>query len=182
MQPLYQRLGLLGFTGFLLLSSAFIGNKESPNGNPPLVPYDDIGGVTTWCHGETAGTPKARYTVEECDRLLVQSVAKHWDGIKQYVPPEAPASVKAGMVSVAYNVGVSGWAWERDAKGRRVPSRFRVALAAGDWEGACRAITAPWRGKHGVARGYKATVNGRPARGLENRRVQEEAVCLRDLR
>ncbi|MCY1423971.1 hypothetical protein D9M71_397000 [compost metagenome] len=86
------------------------------------------------------------------------------------------------MVSVAYNVGVAGWAWELDSRGRKVPSRLRQALATGDWKASCEAIQAPWQGKYGVAQGYKATVRGKPVRGLENRRWAEYRLCMEDMR
>lgn len=164
-------------TGVVYNAAEFIGPKEALR----TVPYKDIGGVTTWCYGQTVGTPKAQYTAQECAEDLLEAVQVYWDGIRQYVPEEAPESVKAAMVSVAYNVGISGWAWEFNARGQRVPSRFRVALAAGDWEATCYAIQAPWQGRHGVAQGYKATVQGKPVRGLENRRWAEYRLCMRDV-
>lgn len=179
MQTLRQRLTALGVTGVILGAAAFLGPVESGRNGPQLEPYRDIGGVPTWCYGETLGVPKPSYSLAECDAALAAGVARHWAGIAPYVPEEAPMSLKIGMLSVAYNTGVAGWMWE--GKPRR-PSRFRVALAQGDWRGACAAITAPWRGKAGVAKGYKATVQGRPSKGLENRRAQEEALCLRDIR
>ena len=179
---LRSRLIALGAVGFLATAGAFLGPIESGPRGPQLTPYADIGGVKTWCYGETAGRAKVRYTVPECDRQLLDSMSKHWAGIEHKVPEHAPASVKAGMLSVAYNVGVSGFLWELDAHRRRVPSRFIEPLAAGDWEAACAAIGAPWRGKHGIALGYKATVRGKPIRGLENRRKAEEALCRQDLR
>lgn len=179
---LRNRLITLGAVGFLATAGAFLGPAESGRSGPQLTPYDDIGGVKTWCYGETAGTPKARYTLAECDAELIRSMQRHWDGIKHVVPQAAPESVKAGMLSVAYNVGVSGFLWELDAQGRRVPSRFVLPLKQGRWEAACAAITASWKGKHGIALGFKATVKGKPIRGLENRRKAEGALCRQDLR
>ncbi len=164
-------------SGVVYNAAEFIGPKEALR----TVPYKDIGGVTTWCYGQTVGTPKARYTAQECAEDLLRTVQGYWAGIERYVPQEAPQSVKAAMVSVAYNVGISGWAWEY-VDGRKVPSRFRVALVAHDWEATCHAIQAPWQGKHGVAQGYKATVRGRPVRGLENRRWAEYRLCMGDVR
>ena len=115
--------------------------------------------------------------MQECDAQLVKSVRRYWTGIKQYVPEQTPTSVKEAMVSVAYNVGVSGWAWNR----KGVPSPFVQALKAHQWQAACDAITAPWHGKEGVSLGYKATVQGWPSTGLENRRAKEYKVCIRDL-
>ncbi len=168
---LKNKLLAAGATGFIALAGAFLGPVESGPKGPQLEPYRDIGGVPTWCYGETAGKPKASYTDAECTVLLRKSVEKHWAGIKPYVPEKAPASVKAGMISVAYNVGVTGW----------IHPLFTVPLARGDWQAACAAITAPWNGKHGIAQGFKATVQGMPVRGLENRRKKEYALCMQDL-
>lgn len=180
MQSLRNRLINLGASGAILGAAAFLGPIESGSRGPQLFPYADIGGVATWCYGETTGQPKARYTATECDALLLKSVQKHWAGISMYVPEDAPKSVKEAMISVAYNVGPSGWAWEL-RKDQKVPSRFRVALARKDWQGACAAITAPWQGTYGTAKGYKATVKGKPSRGLENRRAREAVLCRADL-
>lgn len=170
MQALRQRLIALGATGVILGSAAFLGPVESGKG-PQLTPYLDIGGVPTWCYGETVGTPKARYTVAECDRQLIRAVKRTWDAMGFYVPDDAPLSVKEAMLSVAYNTGAKGW----------VHPVFLEPLARKDWEGTCAAITAPWQGKHGIAKGFKATVQGKPAKGLENRRGDEEGLCRRDL-
>lgn len=171
MQNLRQRLTLLGASAVIAASGAFLGPLESGPKGPDLVPYLDIGGVPTWCYGETLGTPLARYTPQQCDLVLIKSVQRHWVGIQVYVPQRAPLSVQAAMLSVAYNTGVSGW----------VHPLFTKPLAAGDWRGACNAITAPWKGKLGVAKGFKATVQGRPIKGLENRRAKEYALCVQDL-
>jgi lysozyme len=160
-----------GAAGFIALAGAFLGPIESGPQGPQLVPYADIGGVPTWCYGETAGTPKQRYTDAECTVLLRKSLDKHWAGIAKYVPEKAPESLKAAMLSVAYNVGVTGW----------VHPVFIKPLARGDWEAACAAITAPWKGRHGVAKGFKATVQGKPVRGLENRRQKEYELCRQSL-
>lgn len=178
---LRSRLIALGAGAALATAGAFLGPIESGPKGPQLTPYPDVGGVATVCYGETTFDPKVLYTVQKCDVLLLKSLRKHWDGIKHVVPENAPQSVAAGMLSVAYNAGVSGFLWELDAQGRRVPSRFIRPLAEHDWEAACRAITAPWKGKHGIALGFKATVKGRPVRGLENRRKQEGSLCLQDL-
>lgn len=174
---LRSRLLNLGATGVILGAATFLGPVEAPM----LEPYYDIGGVRSWCYGETLGTPKPRYTMEECDQSLIDAVERHWQGIQHDVPAKAPLSVKEAMTSVAYNVGVSGWRWELNAKRQRVPSRFRTALAREDWQAACAAITAPWATKAGNAKGYKATVKGKPSRGLENRRAKEYKLCVRDL-
>lgn len=162
---------VLGITvggGAVLTSAEFIGKHE---GEVRAV-YRDIGGVPTWCFGQTVGKPKARYTAEECAQDLLKTTAAYHRGIMQFVPQEAPQSVQAALTSVAYNVGVSGTRH----------TVFTVPLARHDWEAACAAIVAPWQGVRGVAKGFKATVKGKPSRGLENRRWAEYQLCLEDLR
>ena len=168
MPNLRERLICLGATVAIASSAAFIGSKEGVS----LVPYADIGGVPTWCYGQTVGHKKARYTQQECDSDLLRSVRLYHQGVMLTMPSTAPQSVQAAFTSIAYHVGLSGWKHPR----------FAQPLAAGDWEAACRAITAPWKGKHGIAKGFKATVQGKPVRGLENRRAEEQKLCLQDLR
>lgn len=167
---LRSRLLNLGGAGVILGAAVFLGPVESGKA-PQLTPYADVGGVPTWCYGETVGTPKARYTLAECDSMLLRSVARYWAGVQPFVPQNAPQSVKEAMTSVAYNTGVPGW---------KHPV-FLEPLARGDWRGTCDAIVAPWQGKLGVAKGFKATVKGKPHKGLENRRAKEYALCVRDL-
>jgi GH24 family phage-related lysozyme (muramidase) len=163
---LRNRLVNLGATGALLSASLFLGPVEELR----LVPYDDIGGVSTWCYGQTVGIPKARYSVRECDVDLLRTVDRYVQAIKPYTAG-APASVVAAMVSVQFNTQAPG----------KPHKLFLDRLAAKDWQGACQAITAPWRGKLGVSKGFKATVQGKPVRGLENRRYKEYTLCVSDL-
>ena len=163
-------------TGALITSAEFIGNKEGERREV----YLDLGGVPTWCFGQTVGTYKARYTAQECAEDLLRSTRQYHTSVMRYLPQSAPESVQAAMTSLAYNVGMYGWQWELRG-GKRVPSRFMPYIQRADWEGLCAAIEAPWVGRHGVAKGFKATVQGRPVRGLENRRAGEAKLCRRDL-
>ena len=174
-----DRLKALGAAGALLCAAVLLAPLESGT-EPQLTPYYDVGGVRTWCYGETAGVPKAVYTTQECDKLLLQSVQRHWEGIKHVIPEDAPLGVHVAAISVTYNVGIRGFLYEQQA-GRIVPSRLVQRLRARDWEGFCTAVGAPFQARHGVALGYKATVQGRPHRGLANRRAQEVQVCRRGL-
>lgn len=164
---LRNRLLALGASGFLATAGAFIGLKEGL----VLHPYADVGGVQTWCYGQTGKGAKATYTMQECDATLLKDITKRWEQMSPSIPVEAPASVKASMLSVGYHVGVAGW---------RHPV-FLKPLAAHDWRGTCNAIVAPWQGKHGVSKGFKATVQGKPHKGLENRRAEEYRLCVKDL-
>lgn len=142
-----------------------------------LYPYLDVGGVPTVCMGSTHDVEWRPYTARECSEKALSEVQVYWDGVLAKAPPETPGSVLGAMTSVAYNVGVRGWAVEA---GR--DSRFVLALRNKDWVAACAAITAPWQGRYGVSQGYKATVGGKPHKGLENRRAAEYNFCMEDLR
>lgn len=160
---LKQRLIAAGLSATLAVGAAFVAEKEGVS----LVPYRDGGGVKTWCYGQTVGIPKPRYTPQECDADLIRMYTEYHKAIEPYVPPDAPASVHWAFTSLAVNTGKSGWKSDR----------FLIPLKRRDWLAACNAIEAPWKGKHGVAKGYKATIQGRPSKGLENRRHDEAAIC-----
>lgn len=100
-----------------------------------LVPYVDMVGVTTWCWGETKGTPKDRYTRDECDAILIDRVKRdYFDQIVKCAPklPVAPTSVQASMISGSYNFGVRAWCNSTAAR----------MIKAENWRGACEAQTA----------------------------------------
>lgn len=160
---LKQRLIALGLTTSLAAGLTYIGTKEGVS----YTPYLDGGGVTTWCYGQTVGIPKDRYTINDCDKDLVRMYTEYHKAIELYVPRSAPESVHIAFTSLAINTGKTGW----------INPRFTVPLAKGEWKAACDAIEAPWKGKHGVSRGYKATINGYPSKGLENRRRDDAAYC-----
>lgn len=163
-------------TGALITSAEFIGNKEGERREV----YLDLGGVLSL--GGSYGLAKApcRHTAQECAEDLLRSTRQYHTSVMRHLPQSAPESVQAAMTSLAYNVGMYGWQWEVQG-GKRVPSRFMSYVERRDWEGLCAAIEAPWVGRHGVAKGFKATVRGRPVRGLENRRAGEAKLCRRDL-
>lgn len=100
-----------------------------------LTPYVDMVGVKTWCWGETKGTPKAKYTRDECDSILTARVNRDYYGqIVQCSPklPSAPISVQASMISGSYNFGVRAWCNSTAAR----------MIRAENWRGACEAQTA----------------------------------------
>lgn len=162
-----SRLIAVGLSGAMLTAATFIGQKE---GEVRTV-YADIGGVATYCFGGTERITKRTYTAQECSEQLKRDTEWANAGVRRAVQRPMPASVEAAMTSVAYNVGVGGF-----ARSPMVP-----LLKQGRWEAACKAITAPVQTPYGVAKGYRATVQGRPVRGLENRRAQEGALCFQDL-
>mgnify|MGYP001263497663 FL=1 len=161
-----DRLFAAGATGLLAITGAGIYQLEGE----VRTPYMDVGGVGTVCMGSTVYENRT-YSAEECIELLIRDTKTHLDAVMRVAPATTPDSVLAAMASVSYNVGVAGF-----LKSPMVPH-----LVAEDWEAACNAIVAPWRTSKGVAKGYRATVNLRPHKGLENRRAKEHKQCLSGL-
>ena len=157
-----------GATGALLSAMTFLYPVE---GEVRHV-YNDIGGVATVCVGSTVFVKgKQNFTEKECTELFLADTQKHLDHVLKTAPVDTPESVLAAMTSVSYNVGMRGY----------TDSPMRPLVQAGAFKQACNAITAPWVTSKGVAKGYRATVNLVPVRGLENRRAKEEQLCLKFL-
>ena len=126
-----------------------------------LDPYRDVGGVLTVCTGETR-VEMRRYTPAQCDAML-QSAIRHDYGppVLACVPELADNRYAlAASIDAAYNAGTAAFC--------RSPMAARFRLR--DWRAGCAAF-APWR----------ATVKGRPVRGLQMRRRDEVALCNRGL-
>lgn len=162
-----ERLIAGGITGTLALSMGFLYTVE---GEVQHV-YSDVGGVATVCMGSTIFTDKEYYTQQECLELFQKDAQKHLSTVLAVAPADAPQSVVAAMTSVSYNVGQRGF----------LNSPMRPLLEQGRYKEACAAITAPHRTSKGVAKGYRATVNLQPHRGLENRRAKEFELCVSGL-
>ncbi|AWD90631.1 lysozyme [Pseudomonas phage Njord] len=169
---LKQRLLILGATVALATAGSHIGTKEGLS----LTPYQDQGGVSTWCYGQTQGIPKMRYTQEECDKDLLAMTNEYMQAVRPYLRKDTPDTVVAAFTSTAVNIGKSGWRGSQFTK-QYVDAPYMDALRAGKWREACNAIEAPWKGKYGMAPGYKATIGGYPSKGLGNRRASDAALC-----
>lgn len=163
-----QRLAAAGISGVLLMAGAGVYELEGEVRKP----YQDVGGIGTVCMGSTQYISKPVYTAEECLALLVRDTKTHLEAVQRVAPEGTPQSVVEAMTSVSYNVGIQGF----------YKSPMLAPLVIGDWQAACSAIVAPWTTSKGTAFGYRATVNLKPHKGLENRRAKEYAVCVRDLR
>lgn len=134
--------------------------------------YGDVGGVSTYCFGGTQRITKQEFTEAECTAQLMQDVDFAMQHVLREVGQEMPLSVQVAMTSATYNAGVGAFS----------RSPMLPYLKEGRWEHACAALVAPWKTSKGVARGWRATVNLEPHRGLENRRQAEYEVCIQDLR
>lgn len=159
-----QRLIGMGVGGLLLTTASGVAVLEGEVRKP----YGDVGGVATVCFGSTQFITKEAYTAEECASLLLRDVKTHMQPVLRDAPKDAPHSVIAALTSVTYNVGIGGY--------NRSP--MRPLFVQGKYKEACDAIVAV---QPSGAKGYRATVKGKPHKGLENRRKLEYQECVRDL-
>lgn len=118
--------------------------------------YKDPIGIVTACNGHTETAELGRpYTPEECDKLLVQDLGEHAQGVLDCVPVPLTAGQRAAFISFAFNVGV-----------RKFCESTMAALAnAGDMIGACAQLSR-W-----------VRAGKRVMKGLVRRREIERAMC-----
>lgn len=151
--------GLAGaLTGAGILAIAIVGNFEGLR----LAAYRDVVGVWTACYGETKGMrPGMRFSKEQCDRMLLSSLAEHEAGMRKCLrdPDAIPDKPYVAFVSLTYNVGIAGFC----------RSSLPAMINAGDLRAACNAL--PRFNRAG----------GRVVQGLVNRRAQERKLCLEGL-
>lgn len=93
--------------------------------------YKDPIGIVTACtgHTKTAVLGKA-YTKEECDKLLVDDLVSHAEGVKACLSYKVTDYQMAAFVSFAYNVGVPTFC----------KSTLVRKANAGDLAGACNEL------------------------------------------
>jgi lysozyme len=142
--------------GAIVLAVATIAPWEGKRNDP----YLDIVKVRTVCYGETR-VPMRRYSDQECLAMLQKAVEQDYaPAVFKCVPSlkdPARANQAAASISLAYNIGTSGFCKSTAAR----------LMNAGDWKGGCLAI----------ARFNKA--GGRVIQGLVNRRADEVRLCLK---
>lgn len=127
-----------------------------------LDPYRDVIGKRTVCYGETA-VPMRRYSKAECDAILAKSIRKHGnDGIAKCLPAVLPFEMQGAFLSIGYNIGVDGFCRS---------SMSRKALA-GDYRGACRAISL-----YVYAGGKDCRIAANRCSGIPKRRADEQRLC-----
>lgn len=120
------------------------------------------GDVPTLCYGETRGVRMGQTaTVPECDEMLVKRLAEFADGVEKCAPGlrEAPAERYVAHLSLAYNIGEHAYC------NSTVVRRFN----AGDVAGSCSAFLM-WN-----------KAGGRVLTGLDRRRREERALCMKGL-
>ena len=110
----------------LIVATPFIAAKEGKRNNP----YRDTVGVLTVCYGETR-VPMRRYTDAECLAMFNKALGEDFGpAVLKCTPGIADRPrVLASAISLAYNIGVTGYCRSTAAK------RFN----AGDIKGGCQA-------------------------------------------
>lgn len=90
----------------MLIAVPFISGREGDK----LQAYADVGGVWTWCNGETENVhPGMVATPEQCRALTQSTVGKTMGQVAALVtPPVAPESL-AAYTSFAYNIGLTAF-------------------------------------------------------------------------
>jgi lysozyme len=122
--------------------------------------YPDVVDVWTACMGTTRGIKKGDvFTDQQCETKAVVELAEYAAAISPCLPKQLPVETRAAFISAAYNIGPPAFCKS---------SMSRRALA-GDLPGACDALLM-WN-----------KAGGRVVKGLDNRRRDERALCLKGL-
>lgn len=151
------------YTAAGLLAIGLIGGFEGVRLNA----YKDVAGIPTVCFGETRGVKMGdKYTLDECKKMLGDAVIEFEQGVRQCLrnPDAIPDKSYVGFLSTAYNIGTPTFCSGSIAR----------KINAGDLKGACKAILLY----------NKARVNNRLVviKGLDNRRKEENKLCLEGLK
>jgi len=141
----------------LAIVTPFVGGFEGLR----LHVYPDVGGVATYCYGETQHPqPGHVYTKAECDSILSRRLAEFDTGVRRCIPGPLPVKVEAAFTSTAYNIGLGAFCGSTLARKANV----------GDLTGACNELP----------RWNRAA--GRVLPGLTVRRGEEQKLCLEGVR
>lgn len=166
MKNIVNKLILAGASGTLALTSAYLiipfeGEVVNEKGNH--VVYKDIVGINTACWGQTGADLDGRkpsagvtYTQEYCEKWYLKELIKYNKAMKKHVKVELKPYEEVAYTSFVWNVG------ETNFKN----STLLKKLNSGDRVGACNELPR-WNKAGGVV-----------VKGLTNRRLHEQKVCL----
>lgn len=122
--------------------------------------YRDVVGVPTYCYGQTSDPRWGhRYTPEECEADLRQTINKFDREIRGCLTRELPAKTEAASISFAYNLGAGTFC-------KYIAPDFN----SGQMERGCEHMT------------HFNHAGGRVVRGLTIRRGEERDLCLDGVR
>jgi lysozyme len=129
-----------------------------------LTAYPDTGGIWTICDGITRGVKMGDIaTHEECDKRLVEELARAANVIDRLVTVPMPDTRRAALIDWVYNLG----------EGNFTRSTLLKKLNAGNQIGACNEIT---RWIYVAGKDCRIRSNG--CYGIIRRREQQRKMCL----
>lgn len=191
MKNLVRKYLLAGATSLVAISSAYLiipheGSKVNKAGEH--VPYFDMVGVLTTCHGMTGKDPLGRpidknstYSQEFCDKWYTKDVYAYNSQMKKKVVVPLYPYEEVAYTSFVWHVGIGAWN----------SSTLLKKLNAGDREGACKQllswnkVTVPSyaEAKAYEKRGETCTQkkDGKyscTVKGITNRRQAEYKICM----
>lgn len=145
---------VVGATAALAIAGALVGKWEGVR----YTAYRDTGGILTVCYGHTGRDVVAgkQYTQDECEAFRAADLAAADAAVKRCLPMPLLPQIEGALTSAVYNAG------PRVVCG----STLQTMALANNWPGACQALTA-WK-----------YIGRTVSKGLENRRMDEAAVCL----
>lgn len=160
-----------GAAAVIAATVAFLPNWE---GMDKVARRDPVGTghPITYCYGQTSefGDVKVgtRFTKQECDDKLAESLPKYLAGIDGCIKVPLPVKTVASVLDASYNAGIAA----------ACHSPMLAKMNAGDIRGGCEAF-AGWRitGNHQVLPGLIARRGGRP----HDSRKSERDLCLEGL-
>ena len=154
MNSLTKKLLTLGTSAIIAVTGGYL---ISPWEGMENYAYKDIVGVATICFGETKGVKMGDYrTDEQCEESLSKELAVYNQAMKKHVKVELKPYEEVAYTSFVWNLG------ETNFKN----STLLKKLNQGDHEGACNELL-KWN-----------QAGGKVVKGLTNRRIQENKVCL----
>lgn len=90
----------------LAIATPFVAVQEGLK----TVPYQDIGGVWTWCYGETEGpVPKHTLSQQECSFWLKTKLHSTGIAVWLLVDTEMTSNRWAALTSFSYNLGINSF-------------------------------------------------------------------------
>ncbi len=146
--------------GAIAIASVLITGPSGDDGleGVSYIPYKDIVGVWTVCHGHTGKDIMLgkTYTEAECKALLNKDLATVARQINPYIKVDIPETTRGALYSFVYNVGAGNF---------RTSTLLRK-INQGDIKGACDQLRR-W-----------IYAGGKQWKGLMTRREIEREVCL----
>ena len=146
--------------GAVAIASVLITGPSGDDGleGVSYIPYKDIVGVWTVCHGHTGKDIMLgkTYTEAECKALLNKDLATVARQINPYIKVDIPETTRGALYSFVYNVGAGNF---------RTSTLLRK-INQGDIKGACDQLRR-W-----------TYAGGKQWKGLMTRREIEREICL----